>query len=131
MRYLLLSLLFVVSFFGMTQEDLNYVIKGRLSNLDNGGNEGGVTVTLLRNGTKVASTSTSSNGKYALNAAGPKDGNYEIVYSKPGMVTKKIAFDGSKLNEEDLPAGNEILFPALDIDLFAERDNVDFSFLDN
>lgn len=130
MRYLLLSLLFVVSFFGMTQEDLNYVIKGRLSNLDNGGNEGGVTVTLLRNGTKVASTSTSSNGKYALNAAGPKDGNYEIVYSKPGMVTKKIAFDGSKLNEEDLPAGNEILFPALDIDLFAERDNVDFSFLD-
>lgn len=131
MRYVLLSLLFVVSFFGMTQEDLNYVIKGRLSNLDNGGNEGGVTVTLLRNGSKVASTSTSSNGKYALNAAGPKVGNYEIVYSKPGMVTKKISFDGSKLNEEDLPAGNEILFPALDIDLFAERDNVDFSFLDD
>ena len=131
MRYLLLSLLFVVSFFGMTQEDLNYVIKGRLSNLDNGGNEGGVTVTLLRNGSKIASTSTSSNGKYALNAAGPKVGNYEIIYSKPGMVTKKISFDGSKLNEEDLPAGNEILFPALDIDLFAERDNVDFSFLDD
>jgi tetratricopeptide (TPR) repeat protein len=115
----------------MAQEDLNYVIKGRLSNLDNGGNEVGVTVTLLRNGTKVASTNTSSNGKYVLSAAGPKDGNYEIVYSKPGMVTKKIVFDGSKLNEEDLPAGNEILFPALDIDLFAERDNVDFSFLDN
>jgi epidermal growth factor receptor substrate 15 len=131
MRYLLLSLLFVVSFLGMTQEDLNYIIKGRVTNVDNGGNEGGVTVTFLRNGAKVASTSTSSSGKYALNAAGPKDGNYEIVYSKPGMVSKKISFDGAKLNEEDIPAGNEIPFPALDIDLFAERDNVDFSFLDN
>lgn len=97
--------------------------------MDFGSNEGGVTVSMVRNGTTISSTTSSSNGKYSLTAVGPKLGKYEIIYSKPGMVTKKIAFDGSKMNEEDIPAGNEIPFPTLDMDLFAQRDNVDFSFL--
>ena len=78
----------------------------------------------------VASTVTSSNGKYSLTGNVPKDESCEIVYSKPGMVTKKISVDASKVHEEDMPAGNEIPLPTLDLDLFAERPNVDFSFLD-
>ena len=113
----------------MWAQDLNYIVKGRITNVDLGGNEGGVTISLVKNGTIIASTQSASSGKYSLVGSGPKTGKYEIVYSKPGFVTKKISFDGSKLNEEDIPSGNEIPFPTLDMDLFTERPNVDFSFL--
>jgi len=112
-------------------QDLNYPIKGKITNQDTGGSEGGVTITLKRNGAVVATATSSSSGKYSLNGSGPK-GAYEIVYSKQGFVTKKIVFDVSQVNEEDLPAGDEIPFPpSLDIDIFPSRPNVDFSFLDS
>ncbi len=112
-------------------QDLNYNIKGRLSNQDMGTNEGGVTIKIVHNGNVIATTQSSSNGKYAISASGPKTGKYELIYSKPGMVSKKIIFDLKNVYVEDLPAGNEVPIPPLDIDLFAERENVDFSFLEN
>lgn len=129
MKYLTL---FFLVFIGLSvwAQDLNFSIKGKITNQDTGGSEGGVTVTFKRNGTVVSSATSSSSGKYVLNASGPM-GSYEIVYSKPGFVSKKIMFDVSGVNEEDLPAGNEIPFPPLDIDIFTNRPNLDFSFLDN
>lgn len=129
MKYLVFLFLVAIGTF-VSAQDLNYPIRGKITNQDTGGNEGGVTVTLKRNGAVVATTTSSSSGKYSLNGSGPK-GQYEIIYSKPGMVTKKIIFDGSGLNEEDLPAGNDLPIPTLDIDVFSERPNVDFSFLDS
>ncbi|MBL4863085.1 MAG: hypothetical protein JKY09_08735 [Crocinitomicaceae bacterium] len=128
MKHIILILSMFLTVCGWSQ-NLSYQIKGRITNQDVGNNEGGVTISMVHNGTVIASTKTASNGKYTLNASGSKDGKYEIVYSKPGLVTKKISFDGSKLNEEDIPAGNEMPFPTLDLDLFAERENIDFSFL--
>jgi epidermal growth factor receptor substrate 15 len=129
MRSLLFFFLF--GFMGISNaQDLSYVIKGKVTNQESGINEGGVTVTLKRNGSVVASATTSSSGNYSLKASGPQ-GAYELVYSKSGMVTKRITFDGSGVNVEDLPAGNELPIPALDIDLFSNRPNADFSFLDS
>ena len=46
------------------------------------------------------------------------------------MVSKKILINSNNLNVEDLPAGNEIPIPDLDLDMFATRPSADFSFLE-
>lgn len=130
MKYIIFAIALFMTVFGWSQ-DLNYQIRGRITNQDVGSNEGGVTVSIVSNGSTVATTQTSSNGKYSLNASVPKDQVFTIIYSKSGMVSKKITVDASKINEEDLPAGNEVPLPTLDLDLFQNRDNVDFTFLDS
>jgi tetratricopeptide (TPR) repeat protein len=130
MKYIIFVIALFMTVFGWSQ-DLNYQIRGRITNQDVGSNLGGVTVSIVSNGATIASSTTSSNGKYSVNAAVPKNSVFTIVYAKAGMVSKKITVDASKINEEDLPAGNEVPLPTLDLDLFGERDNVDFSFLDS
>jgi hypothetical protein len=111
-------------------QDIFYNIDGRISNDDNGGYEGGVTITVFNNGAQVGSSTTSSNGKYSIKFSIPVTDKFELVYSKPGMVSKKISMDASKVNEEDLNAGNEMPLPPLRLGLFAEREGIDFSFLE-
>lgn len=93
--------------------------------------EAGVNVSLVNNGKVIVSAVTSSNGKYDLKAEVPYNGNYQVVYSKPGFVTKKVAISTAKVNIEDFPDGAEPPIPVLDMDLFSEKPNVDFSFLNN
>ena len=129
MKYLILLsvLLFSIS---VWSQDINYNIDGRISNDDNGGYEGGVTITVLNNGLQVTSTTTSSNGKYSLKFSIPVIDKFELVYAKPGLVSKKISLDASKVNSEDLNAGNEMPLPPLRLGMFAEREGIDFSFLE-
>lgn len=130
MKYLILLItVFVLS--AVSAQNVTIPARGRISDQDNGGKVSGVKVTLLHNGSEISSSLTSSNGRYQMQGSGPKSGKYTLVYSKAGYVSKKIEFDFSNVNEEDLPAGNAIPIPELDIDLFAERDNVDFSFLNS
>ena len=111
-------------------QNITIPVRGRISDQDNSNKLVGVKVSLLHNGSELSSSKTSSNGRYQLQGSGPKVGKYTLVYSKVGYVTKKIQLDLSDVNDEDLPAGNEVPIPDLDIDLFAERENANFEFLD-
>jgi epidermal growth factor receptor substrate 15 len=126
---LLLSVLFV-SICG-TAQNYTYRVGGKITNNDTKKMEAGVTVSFVGNGKVIASAVTASNGKYDLKANAPFNGSYQIVYSKPGFVSKKVAVTTAKINLEDVPGGSEFPLPTLDMDLFAEKPGADFSFLNS
>ena len=130
MKYIIFFWFFLISVFSFSQ-NLVYRVGGKITNSDTKKNESGVTISFTRGGQVLSSVTTSSNGKYDLKVEAPMGGLYMITYSKPGFVTKKIRFDGSKMNAEDIPAGVDFPLPTLDMDLFTERANADFSFLNN
>ncbi len=130
MKLVLFISTLLFSFFGISQ-NLTYRVNGKISNNDTKKMEAGVTVSFLSNGKVLASVVSSSNGKYDLRAEGLMGGNFQVTYSKPGFVTKKVGFNGAKMTEEDIPAGIEFPLPTLDMEIFAERPNADFSFLNS
>ncbi len=119
-----------MSFFGSSQ-DLTYMVFGKITNEDTKKPEAGVTISMISGGKVVTSAVTSSNGKYNLVYDGQMKMDFVLSYSKNGFVTKKVGFNGSKMNQEDIPAGAEFPLPTLDMGLFSERPNVDFSFLNS
>ena len=119
-----------MSIFGFSQ-DLTYMVFGKITNEDTKKPEAGVTISMMSGGKVVTSVVTSSNGKYNLVYDGQMKMDFVLTYSKSGFVTKKVGFNGSKMNQEDIPAGAEFPLPTLDMGLFSERPNVDFSFLNS
>lgn len=100
--------------------------------MDLGKNEGGASVSIIQSGKTIATTQTASNGKYTLKGLVNYAQPFDVVFSKPGLVSKKVAFDFSTVNEEDTPASAEFQpLEALDMSLFKDRPEVDFSFLDS
>jgi epidermal growth factor receptor substrate 15 len=130
MKYKIVFLFLLLGFFSFAQ-NLVYRVGGKITNSDTKKNEAGVTISFVSNGKTLSSVVTSTNGKYDLKVEAPLTGVFMIVYSKPGLVTKKISFNGTKMNAEDIPTGAEFPLPTLDMDLFSERPTADFSFLNN
>lgn len=130
MKYFVLVFALMASILGWSQE-LPFQFKGRVSNADNGSYESAVSVSVVQNGGSIVTTQTASSGKYNLAGTINFTQPFDIVFSKGGMVSKKVHFDFSKMNEEDIPPGDFRPVESLDIDIFAERENLDFSFLDN
>jgi len=130
MKIFIALFFFLFSLVGLSQ-NLVYRVGGKITNSDSKKNEAGVTVSFIQNGKVLASAVTSTNGKYDISADAPMGGTFIISYTKPGFVTKKISFNGSTMNAEDIPAGAEFPLPTLDMDVFAERSTADFSFLNN
>ncbi len=111
-------------------QDLVFLFKGVVENSDLGKRQAGVKVEIIQNGSVLHSATTASNGKYTLR--GPIDylKPFKVVFSKSGLVSKMVYFDFSRMNEEDIPAGDSYQpVERLDMTLFKERENVDFSFL--
>ncbi len=117
-----------VGVLSFAQDNIIYKFSGIITNTDLGKKEAGVTVSLMKDGKQLASGVSGSNGKYGFNYTGPIGLKFVIVYSKAGLVNKRLSFDGSKMNIEDVLAGSEVQFPG-DVSMFAERPGVDFSFL--
>ncbi len=128
MRYIV----FVFALFATVSvwsQKLPFVCRGTVENSDLGKREAGVTVTIVQNGSTVSTTSTASSGKFKISTDVDMSSSFELKFTKNGLVGKKLFFDFSKMNEEDVPPGGDYL-PPLDITLFKERENVDFSFLE-
>lgn len=126
MRNLLILILFVLpSFAILFAQDV--VFDGRLKDFDSGKNLGGAKVTATVNGVEKYSTTTSSNGKYTVVI--PVGSDYVIRYSKDGYVSKIMDVKLTRITDEDLPIGGKIM-PPVDIELFADRPEVDFSFME-
>lgn len=121
---LLLGFFCIAISFAFAQE---VVYEGRLTDYDSEDDLSGVTVSAIANGAVVFSTSTGRRGSYTMKI--PIGKVYTIKYTKNGYVTKVMKVDVTSVNEEDLPIGGRIM-PPVDIDLFTERENVDFSFLE-
>ena len=126
---LLLSLL-CLTFAGA--QTLTFAYKGTVTNQELGKNEAGVTVSIVQNGSTLGSATTATNGKYSLKGNVNYKTPFSVVFSKAGMVTKKVNFNFATMNEEDIPSGAEYM-PISDLSMavFAEKENVDFSFLNN
>lgn len=131
MKNFVLIVLLLLSGIAFSQ-DPAFVVRGATLNQDIGKKEGGVKVALVQDGKEIVSTVTASNGKFALSGVPDYKRPFYLVYSKAGLVSKRMKFNFSAMNPEDTPAGNELDFlPSLEINLFKDRSNVDFSFLDN
>ncbi len=129
MRNIAFILFVFVTSFSWSQQ-IVFDFKGQVDNLDIGKREAGVTVSIIQGGTTVASTTTASNGKYALKSPVSYRTPFKVVFSKAGFVSKFVQFNLSALNEEDIPAGTDFRpVEDLSMSLFKNRDNVDFSFL--
>lgn len=111
-------------------QNLTFNFKGTVENIDLGKNEPGVSVAIVQNGSSIATATTASNGKYNLKGSVNYTKPFSVVFSKSGLVSKKVDFNLVSLNEEDIPAGSEYQpISDLSMKMFAERPEVDFSFL--
>ena len=128
MRYIVFLFALFLSAHTWTQI-IPFVTKGVIENSDLGKREGGVKVSFVQGGATLYSTTTASSGKYALRGDFDASKPYKVVFSKPGLVSKFVSFDFSRMHEEDYPAGDFRPIESLDISLFKERENADFSFL--
>lgn len=129
MKYFIVVILLLLGSYGWSQS-LKFAFNGRVENLDLGKNEGGVTISIVQNGSTIASSQSASNGKYSLKADVNYTQPFDVVFSKPGFVAKKVNFDFSGLNEEDTPASAEYApVDDLSMSIFKERETTDFSFL--
>lgn len=104
------------------------VFDGRLTDVDSKKRIGDVTITVFDGAKQIYQTTSASNGKYAVNI--PLNKTLKVQYSKSGYVSKTMSINSGGINEEDIPIGGK-LFPPIDIDLFTNRPNVDFSFLNS
>ena len=129
MKIILLIGVLFLSFLGTTQ-NVNYILKGVVENLDLKKKEGGVTVSIMKDGKLLTSAITSSNGKYGLDFEGLTKIKFDIIFSKAGLVSKKLTFNGTTMTLEGIVEGTEIPLPG-DVSLFAERPGIDFSFLNS
>ena len=85
----------------------------------------GVTVTIFKNGAKLAETVTNASGKYELNVDFGAD--YKLMCAKPGFVGKNILIDTRNVPEEERSGG---LGMNIDFTMLQSIPDMDFSVLE-
>jgi hypothetical protein len=100
MKYFIVLIALLLSSLCWSQS-LQFVFRGVIENQDLGKNEGGVTITIVQNGSSIATAQSASNGKYTLKGNVDYKVPFDVVFTKSGLVSKKVAFDFGNLNEED------------------------------
>ena len=106
MKYLFL-LLFTLSCSLLQAQTMNILFKGTITNHFTVKPEANAEVAIVQNGKKITTIQTDNAGNYTLRGGVSIASNFFVVFSKTGMVEKRIEFDFTKLNEEDVPAGSE------------------------
>lgn len=128
MKYIVVFIALFASTLVWSQK-LTFVFKGVVENSDDGRKESGVNIAIVQNGSSLYTTNSVSSGKYSFGGEIDFSKPFEVVFSKSGLVSKKIHFDLTKMNIEDIPPGDFRPVESLDITLFKERPGIDFSFL--
>lgn len=124
-------MLLIFSMFGYAQ-NVKFNFGGQITNYETGKKEAGVTISVVANGVNVATSKTASNGKYIVNFDLNAKSKYDIVFSKGGFVTKRVAFNLSDLNVDGLKEGQKLSpLTDLSLEIFSVKPGIDFSFLDN
>ena len=106
MKYLFL-LLFTLSCSLLQAQTMNFLFKGTITNHFTVKPEAKAEVAIVQNGKKISNIQTDNAGNYTLRGGVSIASIFYVVFSKAGMVEKRIEFDFTKLNEEDVPAGSE------------------------
>jgi len=125
--------LFLILLFPLLLEaqTLDIRFDGAITNHDLNKKEDAVQVSLVQGGQNLVSVLTNAKGNYTLKTKINPQKSFDIVFSKNGLVSKKVSFDFNGLDVTSLPAGAFSPVDALNLDLFAERPGIDFSFLNN
>jgi len=84
----------------------------------------GVTIKAFENGKLIDTYETKANGKYEFFLDVGKQ--YELVFSKPGIVTKRVSMDARNIPSEDVGAGFSM---NIEMSLFEEMEGLDVSIL--
>lgn len=116
-----LSFLFLGQVFGQVD---NVYVYGTVKDYVSSKKLDGITVTVFKNGGKLAEVVTNASGKYEFNLDYGSD--YKLVYSKAGMVSKNISIDTKNIPEEERVGGHGM---NVEMTLFAELPGIDFSVL--
>jgi tetratricopeptide (TPR) repeat protein len=125
-QFLLLFLLISssISINCQVQVDIDVMAK----DLKLGKKEAGVTVRVYEGSKVVASGVTASSGKVILNV--PSEKFYKVEFSKSGKVTRYANLNAGKIDVELLQgASNPLMY--LEVSMFDEAPNVDFSYIKN
>lgn len=128
MKSYFLFLLLILPIIGVSQS-IDVRFDGVVSNMDKGGKESGVTISIIQGGQTVSSGTTSSNGRYMIKGKINPAQPFDVAFSKNGFVGKKVNFNFTEVNVEDIPAGDFKPIESLDMEVFSEKPGVDFSFL--
>jgi tetratricopeptide (TPR) repeat protein len=109
---------------------MKFHVDGSIKNSSLAKPEAGITVDLIQNGSSIAKTVSASNGKYDLNANIDVAKPFTLVYKKDGFYSKTIAFDYSKVNPEDFPAGDLSPWKNSETEMYPKTIPADLSFLE-
>jgi len=121
-RTILFSVFLITAHFSFAQWSLD--INGNVKNLTEKSKLDGATITVTRNGKPYQTMSSASGGKFKLKL--DPEGDYEIVFTKPGFTSKKIVASTKGIPPEDAKYGFE--FP-MEMNLFEEVPGLDVSIL--
>lgn len=121
---LLLLVLAILATSGRLHAQWSLDIVGNMKNLTEKSKLDGATITVLRNGKPYQNISSASGGKFKLKL--DPEGDYEIVFSKPGFVSKRVTASTKGIPPEDAKYGFE--FP-MEVSLFEEIPGLDVSIL--
>ena len=128
MKYIVIFLLVVFPIFLWGQK-LDLVFRGSFINVDEQKKESGYKVEVFQEKKLISSSTSSSNGNFNITVGINQDSPFILRFIKPGFVTKIMSFDFDGANEEDIPVGGEFFDP-FQIEVFKEKENVDFTFLE-
>ncbi len=123
LRHALLPLFFLLGLFASAQVD-NVYVYGTVKDYVTSKKLDGITVTVYKNGGKLAEVVTSASGKYEFNL--DYGSEYKLVYGRSGMVSKNIAIDTKNIPEEERVGGHGM---NVEMTLFNELPGIDFSVL--
>lgn len=128
MRLALTFAFLLAALSGIAQTPL-FRIDGITRNKTTGKPEAGVKVEIIQSGASLFQTVSASTGRYDLKGSVDFKKPYQVVYSKPGFVSKTLSFDYSKMNLEDAPPGDIRPVGNAEFDMIPTDPNVDLSFL--
>ena len=137
LRKLFILLVFSLTITSVFGQSVPFSFSGNTINYDTKQDEYGVTIYFIQSQRTLSRVLSQQNGSFSIKAKINPEKPFELYFAKPGLITKKVLFDFNELDYKKIlknnPNGNfEIKgLKSLEVELFAPKKGVDFSFLKN